>query len=750
MSAVYRKEIRCYRITMPAYIFVAFILAVTGLYFSFLNLNMVSPKFETVLQNIQFVYLVFVPMLTMRVMAEEKRQKTDQLLLTMPVKIRDIVLGKYLALVTVFGAAMLIVCLYPLILTRFGTINLKAAYLAVLGFFCLGCAELAIGLFFSSLTESPVISAVMCFGFLLVCYLMNSVSRLIPGTAKASMICFLVLAVCLGIIVFRMTGNAAASFVVSVLLAGGVLLVYQMKAPLLEGLFPRLLQVLYLNGSLTGFFQGILDLPAIVYDMSIVILALWFAGGRQDSRRSTGLYRILMSVIMIAAVVLANMIARALPADITAPDFSTSRLYTLTDTTEDFLDTLDQDVYLDFICEAGEEDDNVTRLLDRYEDAGSFIHVKQIDPAVYPGYVTQYSESRVASNSIIVRSADRSQVVYAENLYSVGTSQMTGRAVETAFRAEGLLTSAIGYVVSTDARILYALNSNGEAALADVFLDAVQKNNIEVKTLNLIAEEGVPEDADAILMNASQTDYSDEVTRKILDYLEKGGKAVLLSNYSLEERPNLDAILSNYGMRRVDGIILEGDSSRYVTYQYCVIPAVNYTDITENVYENAYLLMPMCQGIEETDKLRSSITLQPLLTSSDSSYSKVDVQNMTTAEKEEKDIDGPFTIGMQAFEDVDQDGENDTRLVYFSTGYLLDADYNASVSGTNARLFGDTINSLCTDGRNSAVVSARNLQVQYLMIDSFSANFWTVICVFLIPAAVILCGLRTWMVRRRR
>ena len=140
MGAVYRKEMRCYRVTMPAYIFVAFILAVTGLYFSFLNLNLASPKFETVLQNIQFVYLVFVPMLTMRVMAEEKRQKTDQLLMTVPVRVRDIILGKYLALVTVFGGAMLVVCLYPLILLRFGTINLATAYLSVLGFFCLGCA----------------------------------------------------------------------------------------------------------------------------------------------------------------------------------------------------------------------------------------------------------------------------------------------------------------------------------------------------------------------------------------------------------------------------------------------------------------------------------------------------------------------------------------------------------------------------------------------------------------------------------
>ena len=278
MSAVYRKEIRSYRTTMSAYIFVAFIVAVTGLYFSFLNLNLLSPRFETVLQNMQFVYLVFVPMLTMRVLAEEKRQKTDQLLLTLPLQGWEIILGKYLALVTVFGTAILVICLFPLILTRFGTNNLRVAYLSVLGFFLLGCAELAIGEFFSSLTESPVISAVLCFAFLLVCYLMNSISRLIPGTAFASLVCFVLLSLILGAVIFRMTGSIPVALLFAGIPAVTFLVIYCLKAPLLEGLFPRLLMVLYLNGSLTGFFEGILDLPAAVYDLTVAAAALYLAG----------------------------------------------------------------------------------------------------------------------------------------------------------------------------------------------------------------------------------------------------------------------------------------------------------------------------------------------------------------------------------------------------------------------------------------------------------------------------------------
>ena len=148
MIAVCRKELRSYRISMIGYVFVAFMLAVVSLYFAYQNLNLASPRFELVLQNVQFIFLVFVPILTMRVLAEEKKQKTDQLLLTLPMTVKDIVIGKYLAVVVLFTIPMLIICIYPLILTMFGSVNLPAAYFSILGFYLLGCANIAIGVFF--------------------------------------------------------------------------------------------------------------------------------------------------------------------------------------------------------------------------------------------------------------------------------------------------------------------------------------------------------------------------------------------------------------------------------------------------------------------------------------------------------------------------------------------------------------------------------------------------------------------------
>ena len=269
MIAVCRKELRSYRISMIGYVFVAFMLAVVSLYFAYQNLNLASPRFELVLQNVQFIFLVFVPILTMRVLAEEKKQKTDQLLLTLPMTVKDIVIGKYLAVVVLFTIPMLIICIYPLILTMFGSVNLPAAYFSILGFYLLGCANIAIGVFFSSVTENPVISAVMTFGTLLVCYLMNTIGKI------ASVSAFTVVIVLVMALVYNMIGNLKVVIGAGVLLEVVLQVVYFAKASLLEGSFRKVLSVFYMNGRLTNFFDGILDISAIVYYVSVIVFFLF-------------------------------------------------------------------------------------------------------------------------------------------------------------------------------------------------------------------------------------------------------------------------------------------------------------------------------------------------------------------------------------------------------------------------------------------------------------------------------------------
>ena len=161
---------------MTGYLFIFFILLLTGIYFSAYQLDIAYPKFEYTLSAMTFVFLICVPILTMRTLAEERKQKTDQLLLTSPVSVGKIIMGKYLALVTVFAVPMAIICFYPLVMSKFGDISFGTAYTAVLGFFLLGCANLAIGVFISSLTESQVIAAVLTFVLLFAFFMMNGIS----------------------------------------------------------------------------------------------------------------------------------------------------------------------------------------------------------------------------------------------------------------------------------------------------------------------------------------------------------------------------------------------------------------------------------------------------------------------------------------------------------------------------------------------------------------------------------------------
>ena len=207
MTAVYKRELRSYLTSMVGYLFIFFILLLTGIYFSAYQLGAAYPKFEYTLSALTFVFLISVPILTMRVLAEERKQKTDQLLLTAPVSVGQIVFGKYLALVTIFAIPMLIMCFYPLLMSKFGTVSFAGAYTGILGFFLLGCANLALGVFVSSLTESQVIAAVLTFVFLFAFYMMNGISSFFSEGALSTCITFGLLILAAALIIYTMIKN---------------------------------------------------------------------------------------------------------------------------------------------------------------------------------------------------------------------------------------------------------------------------------------------------------------------------------------------------------------------------------------------------------------------------------------------------------------------------------------------------------------------------------------------------------------
>ena len=275
MTAVYKRELRSYLTSMTGYLFIFFILLLTGIYFSAYQLDIAYPKFEYTLSAMTFVFLICVPILTMRTLAEERKQKTDQLLLTSPVSVGKIIMGKYLALVTVFAVPMAIICFYPLVMSKFGDISFGTAYTAVLGFFLLGCANLAIGVFISSLTESQVIAAVLTFVLLFAFFMMNGISSFFSEGSLSTCITFGLLILAVSIIIYSMIKNFMISALVCVIGEIALAAVYMINSSFFAGGIQKVLQIFNLSGHFYNFANGIFDINGIVYYLSVIAVCVF-------------------------------------------------------------------------------------------------------------------------------------------------------------------------------------------------------------------------------------------------------------------------------------------------------------------------------------------------------------------------------------------------------------------------------------------------------------------------------------------
>ncbi len=462
-----------------------------------------------------------------------------------------------------------------------------------------------------------------------------------------------------------------------------------------------------------------------------------------------GSYSMAMAAIFIVIVVVINMIVGAIPSKYSQLDVSSSKLYTIGDETKKVLKALDKDVTIYQIAQSGSEDDTISNLLKRYEDESKHIKVEVKDPVVNPKFASEYTTDDLASNSLIVVCGDRNKVISYSDMYSTSVDYNTWQQTTTGFDGEGQITSAIGYVTSEDLPIMYTLSGHGEQDLDSSFKEDVQKANIDIKELNLLTEGKVPDDADCLMIVSPTSDISEEEKTEILDYLEAGGKAMIFSDYSQDDLPNFDAVLENYGVKRAAGIVFEGDSQHYgMQMPYYLVPTVNSTDAsTETASAGSYVLAPYAQGIQKTDDVRDTVTIDSILTTSDQAYSKTNMQS-SNIEKEDGDIDGPFDLGVAITETLDDDKE--TQIVYYSTSNLMQSQVNQMVSGGNEKLLLESLSWMTnTDESSSVSIPSKSLESTSLTVTDYDAAFWKICTIGLFPGAFLVAGFLIWLKRRK-
>ena len=429
-----------------------------------------------------------------------------------------------------------------------------------------------------------------------------------------------------------------------------------------------------------------------------------------------------------------------LPKTLTNYDISATKLYSITSNTKVVVNALEQDVTIYWIVQSDEEDAVIENLLAKYDSLSDHIEIVKKNPDVYPTFASQYTSEEVPNNSLIVVCGDRSRFVSYDDIY-VKEADMSSYSYNTSFDGEGAITSAIDYVVSEELPQVYVLEGHGEKELPSAFRTQLKKDNMETVNFSLLNEDAVPKEADCVLIYAPTSDISTEEKDILSDYVTNGGKLMVLAGTTEDGTlENLYGLLKDYGVEAVDGVVVESDREHYAFQApYVLLPDMESNEITDPlINENYYAIMPIAQGMKIED---TSGAVSALLTTSDSAYSKVEGYDISTYEKEENDVDGPFAVAVSIA------CENDGQIIWFSSSDFLEDMYNSYSSGANLDLGMNALSSLI--GETEAVaIRSKSLDYNYLTIDTSTASMLKVLMIGVFPLAFL--GIGTGVVVRRR
>ena len=774
MLAIFKRELRSCFHGMIGAVLTAFMLAATAIYFVALNLGYGLPDFGYyTLYSTIFVLLLYIPVLTMRSFAEERHSRTDQLLLTSPVSVGGIVLGKYFALCVIFALPCLVDAGMILVLKVLGATGTStlANFSALLCYYLMGCAAIAIGVFLSSLTENQIIAAVSGVAALLLAYMMPSLRTMFTTGSAVALALFTAIAAVLSVV----AGLRSKSFTLGCLSFAGCCValtaLFLLKSSWLTEAFSAVLNALCLFTPFEEFVNSSFSIPTLVYYLTVAAVFLFFTAQGLEKRRWNGeeeattmkwnknaasqkgrVFRSgLLSTAMLAAVlvlaVLLNLLVRAIPAKYTEFDLSEAKMYTLSDSTKALVEGLEKDVHIYYLCETGSEDTIITKLLDHYAAESGHLSWEQKDPTLYPTFAAKYGAENVSTGSLIVTCGENSTVLDAADLYEYDyTDYYTTGSASVTFGGEKQITSAIYKLTAAGQSHAYYTTNHGEQTLTDSLTDALDAQNIDAQPLDLLTST-IPEDCDLLIINAPTSDFTagdglvDEISQ-LQDYLAAGGKLLLTSSV-YAQTPQLDAVLAQFGLARAEGMVVEGDSSKALyNSAWSLLP--DYGTPTEStalngVNTSTHVMLSVAQGITVTET--EDVTAEPLLNSSSAAYAKADINDLTTMEREDGDVEGPFALAVWA-----RNEDTGAEVLWIGCPNMDNEQLYQSMPGNLTFLQGCAASLVGQD----ILVDTKALEAEPITVAGSTAAALGLTFVFVLPAAVLIAGAVVVLLRRRR
>lgn len=711
MLAIYKRELRTYFNSWLGWIYLGLNFFFTGWYFRSYGMVNGYPYISYIISGILFLFLFTLPILSMRCFAEEKRQKTDLLLFTAPVSIWKIILGKYFAMVTMFGLIVAMLGIYPLIMRIYGNVPMGENYLALLGFLLFGMTCLAVGVLISALAENQIIAAVVTFFVLLL-------GVMIPG------ICDLI----------SPSGN----------------------------LLTRFLSVFDLTAYMNYCLYGQLYIPCFFYYFSVIFLCLYLTGFFLTKKRwkiaTHGVGKAVSNfsgaIVLVAAVIVANYGIGLIPLEYTLKDLTYNSIYSITKESRAVLDELDKDVTLYVWGEESKLDSTIQTTLEKMAEYSPHIKISVISPSEQPYFYVDYTETCPADNSIIVATDTNHYVVeymdcyqleyqYDFN-YSTGAYEIKDYTVK-GYDGEGQIISAIQYVVKDFSPKIYCITGHDELELEDTLQTLLKKAHYSFETINLLTYDAIPSDAACIFTMGPLEDYSREEVDKINAYMENGGNAVFVVAFTdAQELTNYYSLLSPYGITVFPGLVMEAGTSFYNGYQYLLLPDIVNTDITEGIYSsmrNKYIYMPYAKGmkINETAGVSYNVFLQ----TTENAFAMESLSG--NSERGPEDEPGPFALGIYA-EKVDSNASS--RVVVFASDYYFYNDVDTVVNGNNYTLFMNALSKMMGN-ETIRIIPAKSYSYDAIVMSEASKTFFSVLVIGIIPLVLVMMGFNVWYFRRK-
>ena len=693
MKTIYEKELLQYFHSVIGYVFLAIFLMITGYYFLVSNLLQGNGDISVYFQHIVQMLIFLMPLLTMRSFSEERRQKTEILLYTKSSRIADIVLGKYLAAMTVFLAGLAVTAAFPVVLFRFGSSQGKLTAGCYIGLILLMGTFIAIGLFVSSLTENQIVAAV--------------------GTY---------------LIIFLMWYS------------------YGFGSSIQNQQLLRVLNRLSLMNLYYELVMGVLNPSGILVLISVTVVFLFLTGVSLERLAKP---RPVTVVLFIAAVIAFNAFAAALTGRFNLTgDLTKDRLFRLSGTTKDMLQELDEEIVITCFDAKKGSDTNLSELLKRY-DASDHVQVRYLDLEANPGMVSEYAAKGItlSDNGLLIEAGERARGIswselYGYNSYTGGDGKI--HYTLTTFKAEAKISSAIHQVCAEDDSTVFVTEGHGEN-VTDRLVELVRDGGYAVQR-GVPGVDGIPADSAAVVIAGPERDFSPEEITLLEQYMKTGGNLMVLRSPAAGSLANLDRYLSEWGLLSDGTLVME--PSRQMESPVNIIP--DFTMHMMNVYfseHSSYLVLPVCGSL--TLSSPGGRLTSPVLSSTSEAYAKP-FSEAASLKQEAGDLKGPFTLAATSEERItDADGNSRIAYVFMTdcSGFYADA-LLANESLGNKSLVLRALSYMCDNG-DVLEIPEKSLSNTRIAIPWSATLAVGIVSIGVLPVLLILAGLAVFIRRRR-